>query len=161
MGGPSDATHRRKELYELLFAGTAHGGDRRSSRNYCDMKQEEPERFTLNTANATDSRRLLLPFRRVIIRRHLPVVRLRPPGLLGKLGPGQPAAAVGLVCVAQDVCHVVLLLLMAALPRRRTLCRNTHCPAANLVGWDVLKIVIVDEDIAAGADEVVGELNVI
>lgn len=49
------ATHRRKELYELLFPSTAHGAigrGRDKSRNCCDSN-EEPERFTLNTAKAT------------------------------------------------------------------------------------------------------------
>jgi len=46
-------TARRKELYELLFPTTAHGGDRKSSRNNYDSNSNEPERFTLNTAKAT------------------------------------------------------------------------------------------------------------
>ncbi|WP_246716603.1 MT-A70 family methyltransferase [Rhizobium ruizarguesonis] len=46
--------HRRKQLYELKFPETAHGGDRKtdgSSRQVGDLK-EEPKRFSTATAGA-------------------------------------------------------------------------------------------------------------
>ncbi|WP_336800346.1 ParB/RepB/Spo0J family partition protein [Kaistia sp. MMO-174] len=51
---PSDRarfTARRKEIYEIQHPGTAHGGDRRSSRQIGDLN--DTQRFTENTANAT------------------------------------------------------------------------------------------------------------
>ncbi|RVM86350.1 hypothetical protein [Sinorhizobium meliloti] len=48
-------TARRKVLYELKFEETKHGATgrgREKSRNYYDSN-EEPDRFTLNTAKAT------------------------------------------------------------------------------------------------------------
>ncbi|MBX4944618.1 MT-A70 family methyltransferase [Rhizobium binae] len=47
--------HRRKQIYELKFPETAHGGDRKtesSSRRVGDLN-EEPKRFTAATAEAT------------------------------------------------------------------------------------------------------------
>lgn len=47
------AVARRKTIYEALHPETAHGGDRRSSRQLGDLKTDEPERFTKSTADAT------------------------------------------------------------------------------------------------------------
>jgi ParB family transcriptional regulator, chromosome partitioning protein len=44
-------TRRRKEAYEALHPETAHGGDRKSSRQLCDLN--EPARFTADTAAKT------------------------------------------------------------------------------------------------------------
>lgn len=54
--GPAEragAIARRKAIYEALHPETAHGGDRRSSRQLGDLKSKEPERFTKQTADAT------------------------------------------------------------------------------------------------------------
>lgn len=52
--GPAEraaAVARRKAIYEALHPATAHGGDRKSSRQLGDLK--EPERFTKATSDAT------------------------------------------------------------------------------------------------------------
>lgn len=53
LNSKSNATHRRKEVYERLYPETVHGSNQHSrSRNNCDST-EEAERFTLSTAKAT------------------------------------------------------------------------------------------------------------
>lgn len=50
----SIAVARRKEIYEALHPETAHGGDRNSSRKFCDLKEGEAvPRFTKATADAS------------------------------------------------------------------------------------------------------------
>jgi hypothetical protein len=41
---------RRKDIYEELHPETRHSGDRKSSRNLCDLNDDD--RFTSNTAAA-------------------------------------------------------------------------------------------------------------
>ena len=46
-------TARRKFLYGILHPETEHGGDRKSSRNKCDLTAPPADRFTKATAKAT------------------------------------------------------------------------------------------------------------
>jgi hypothetical protein len=54
---------RRKRIYEALHPETAHGGDRKSSRQVGDLKQDKPksERFAKATAKATGASERAVP----------------------------------------------------------------------------------------------------